>query len=76
MSAERALVLYLQTRRAWIRATLRRCGGDEGVDRVAGALARVLAEPARAIAAASERASSAAVKAQSRRSPAVSHRRR
>ena len=52
MSAERALVLYLQTRRAWIRATLRRCGGDDRVDRVAGALARVLAEPARAIAAA------------------------
>ena len=52
MSAERALVLYLQTRRAWIRATLRRCGDAVGVDRVAGALARVLAEPARAIAAA------------------------
>lgn len=53
MNAERSLVLYLQTRRAWCRATLRRCGGDgAGVDRVAGALARVLAEPARAIASA------------------------
>ena len=52
MSAEHALVLYLQTRRAWIRATLRRCGDAVGVDHVAGALARVLAEPARAIAAA------------------------
>ena len=49
--------MYLQTRRAWIRATLRRCGDAVGVDRVAGALARVLAEPARAIASRRGRAS-------------------
>ena len=49
---QRMLLLLSETRRAWIRATLRRCGGDDRVDRVAGALARVLAEPARAIAAA------------------------
>lgn len=52
LSSDRALALYLQTRRAWIRATLRRCGDGGGVDRVGGALARVLAEPARAVAAA------------------------
>ena len=49
LSGDEALRLMLQTKRAWVRATLRRVGPSAPPDKVAAALARVLAEVKHAV---------------------------